>query len=207
MGRLFSILAASLLLAGCAGTGVRQDYDTGPQVHWQAWIEQAGVRHPLPGSVTLKKSPFEIHVVGDDEKFAYGYAASVDKEELPPLGRMKLVFRVSNGLLVDEPNSKIAVSAAGVMKKQQSSWNMWAYHLPGKDGTISGFQRKLPGKDGRVEYVRRIDTLCIDDGMKDTCEPITRSRIGAIYGMMTGVRMEEHTTFFEPAYVHLVFAK
>jgi len=206
MNRLATVLV-SLSLAGCAGTGARQDYDTGQPVHWRAWIEQEGVRHALPGTATLRKLPFEIHIVGDDEKSAYGYAASVNKDELPPLSGMPLLFRVSNGLLVDDPNTKIAVSAAGVVKKQQSSWNMWAYQAPGDGKLISGFQKKLKDKDGRVEYVRRIDTLCVDDGMKDTCAPISRSPVNAVYGMMAGVRPGSRTTFFEPAYVHLVFAR
>jgi hypothetical protein len=207
MNRLISVLVAALTLAGCAGPGVKTEYLNGPPTRWRAWIEQEGVRHPLPGTVNLKKAPFEIHVTGDDEKYSYGYAASVGKEELPPLDRMPLVFRVGNGLLVDEPNTKIAVSDAGVMRKQQSAWNMWTYQPPEQRRYISGFQKRLKNREGRVEYVRRIDTLCVDDGMKDTCEPIARSRIGAVYGMMAGVLVGERTTFFEPAYVNLVFVK
>lgn len=206
MNKASSILLLMIAAAGCAGTGSKPGAYTGQPVHWHAWIEQGGVRHPLPGTATLKKAPFEIHVVGDDEKFAYGYAATVDKNELPPLNQMPLLFRVSNGLLVDEPNTKIAVSAASVVRKQKSSRNMWAYHAPGEARLISGFQKKVKDKDGRVEYIRQIDTLCVDDGMKDTCTPIARSRIAAIYGMMAGVRVSQRTTFFEQAYVHFEFS-
>jgi hypothetical protein len=207
MKRVFIAFLGATILTSCAMKPSNPSGMAKGSTPWQAWIEQDGQKYELPGSVILRKAPFEIHFVGNDPQHGYGYAATINRNELPSLDHAALLFREGNGLFVDSPNTKIAVADVGVVQKQHSSWNMWTYHAPNESGgDISGFQRRSALKDGRVEYVRKIDTLCMDNGSKDICSPIDRSGINSIFGMMIGVSFSP-TTFFDPAFVTIEFTR
>ncbi len=136
---------------------------------WEFWVEQDGQVQHDPAVVHLKPAPFRIRFHGAASN-TYGVAATAAPKELPNAGgNLGTVFRAGNGLLIDQPNTKISISAPGIVAKGWSSWNMWAWHDPTEKGFISGFQQRSLDPDGTATVTRTIDTLCVDDGAKDRC--------------------------------------
>ncbi|GEM_PF-5714362 len=175
---------------------------------WTFWIEQNGVIQRGP-AIRLKRAPFTFHFKGLPEN-DFGVAATVKAEELPDFDHLEAVFRVGNGLLVDQPNTKISVSDEGIVAKGWSSWNMWAWHGPEEKEFISGFQKRTPNKDGSITYTRRIDQLCVDDGTKDACTPVATSEFTKVYLIITRIPFVKEgglkaTRWLEPVRVTLTF--
>lgn len=137
---------------------------------WSFWIEQGG--RVLRGNpIRLAQAPFTFHFQGPTGH-AYGLAATANPAELPSDTALSSVFRVTNGLLVDLPNSKISINDIGVIEKGWSSWNLWAYHAPEEKDLISGFHARTRTGNGQEILSRSIDQLCLDDGEKERCTPI-----------------------------------
>ncbi|MES2956695.1 MAG: hypothetical protein V4792_00835 [Pseudomonadota bacterium] len=151
---------------------------------WSFWIEQDGRKFQPESALVLAKKPFAISFRGspDDD---YGFAATSVLGELPRTDDLSSVFRASNGLLVDDPNTKISISGPGVIKKGWSSWNMWAYHAPSEVDLISGFQVRTANPDGTVTLTRTVDTLCLDDGHCDICGPIGSTAFSTVHALVT----------------------
>ena len=138
---------------------------------WSFWIEQGG-RIFRGSQIRLAKAPFTFHFQGP-AGHAYGLAATANPAELPDDASLPSVFRATNGLLIDAPNSKISINDVGVIEKGWSSWNLWVYHPPGEKDLISGFHTRTNTGDGKEILSRSIDQLCLDDGEKDRCKPIS----------------------------------
>lgn len=148
-----------------------------PQLSWSAdnnewsfWVEQDGQKFYPTKTLVLAKKPFTFNFKGSTES-DYGLAATSVLEELPTPDNLATAFRVSNGLLVDDPNTKISINGPGLISRGWSSWNMWAYHAPLEGGLISSFQARTANADGTITLSRAIDKLCVDDGQRDVCKP------------------------------------
>lgn len=176
---------SAVLLAGCA-TDSPYKPNASAETPWEFWIQQGDKVFHNPSTVILKNAPFQVSFRGPAE-YTYGVAATASVQELPQTGKLSSVFRVGNGLMIDEPNTKISINAPGVIAKGWSSWNMWAYHGPSEKDFISGFQSRVVNEDGTVTLTRNIDQLCVDDGEKDTCQSISRPVFGKLYALIAAV--------------------
>lgn len=151
---------------------------------YEVWIQQDGKAFPATSPIKLKRAPFEVVFRGPAAN-DYGLAAATKAEELPKSGDLSSVFRFGNGLFVDDPNTKISISAPGVIGKGWSSWNMWAYSSPNDPEYISGFQKRAVNADGTVLLTRTIDKLCVDDGEKDACHPVSKPVYKRFFALVT----------------------
>lgn len=153
---------------------------------WSFWIEQDGQKFYPTKTLVLAKKPFTFNFKGLPES-DYGLAATSVLEELPTPDNLDAAFRVSNGLLVDDPNTKISISGPGLINKGWSSWNMWAYHSPLEAGLISSFQSRTMNADGTVTLSRGINMMCLDDGQRDVCKPTSAPVFAAFHMLVTRI--------------------
>ena len=178
-------LAAFALAALCACAMAQSVQPKAQAPGWTFWIEQNGGIQNGP-HFRLTKTPFTFYFKGLPDN-DYGLAATSNKEELPEDVKLDTIFRIGNGLLVDTPNTKIAISEKGVIGKGWSSWNMWAYHGPAESEYISGFQKSALNADGTQTVGRAIDQLCIDTGSKNICKPVTTPVFNKVFLIVTRV--------------------
>ena len=178
-------LAVITLAALCSATMAQTGAPTVQAFDWTFWIEQNGTVQNGP-IFRLAKAPFTFYFKGLPDN-DYGLAASANLEELPVDVKLDTIFRVGNGLLVDTPNTKIAISDVGIIKKGWGSWNMWAYHDPSEVKYISGFQKMAMNPDGTQTVARSIDRLCIDTGANDVCKPIATPVFNKFFLMVTRI--------------------
>ncbi len=206
MKKLVAILA---LAASCTTTIAQTATSTAQAYDWTFWIEQNGTVHNGP-IFRLSKTPFTIYFKGLPDN-DYGVAATPNLEELPVDVKLETIFRVGNGLLVDTPNTKIAISDTGIIKKGWGSWNMWAYHDPAEVKLISGFQKMTMNADGTQTVGRLIDQLCVDTGAKDECRPIATPVFNKFFLMATRIphlpkgAALQSTRWLEPRSVSIEF--
>lgn len=181
----FGCILGAVLLSGCA-THSSHQAPTRIEKPWEFWIEQGDKVFHNPSTVTLKKAPFQVKFRGPTE-YTYGVAATASQQELPRSGNLSSVFRAGNGLSIDNPNTKISISAPGIIAKGWSSWNMWAYHAPSEVGFISGFQDRVMNEEGTATLIRNIDRLCIDDGERDACKAISQPVFSKFYALIAAI--------------------
>lgn len=169
---------------------------------WSFWIEQNGTIQKGP-DFRLKKAPFTVNFKGLPNN-DYGLTATPNKSELPSGAKLDTLFRVGNGLLIDDPNTKITINESGSIQKESSSWNLWAYHTPAETDMISGFQQKAVHADGTKTFARLINQLCLDDGVKDLCKPVGTPVVNKFYLVVTRIphlvnnESIENTRWLEP---------
>lgn len=178
----FAYFLGAVLLVGCA----TEQPNASAEKPWEFWIQQGDKVFHNPSAVVLKNAAFQVKFRGPAE-YAYGVAATASAQELPQSGKLGSVFRFGNGLMIDEPNTKISINAPGVITKGWSSWNIWGYHAPSEAGLISGFQTRVVNEDRTVTLTRNIDQLCIDDGENDRCQAISRPVFGKVHALIAAV--------------------
>ena len=178
-------LAILTLAALCTSAMAQSGTTTALAYDWTFWIEQNGAVQNGP-IFRLAKAPFTFYFKGLPDN-DYGLAATSNLEELPVDVKLDTIFRVGNGLLVDTPNTKIAISDKGIIKKGWGSWNMWAYHDASEVKYVSGFQKMAMNADGTQTLGRSIDQLCIDTGANDVCKPVGTPVFNKFFLMVTRI--------------------